>query len=428
MSNFVSWKDAIRSEWVLRQSAKQAESQEKSLFPLIAQGFEEEEIVNLVDTILSGQLTMSSQVKKFEQEFAKFLNVPFAVMVNSGSSANLLAFAVACNPMRRQSLKFGDEVLISAVCWSTSLWPIVQMGLKPVFVDADPVTLNVDLEDAKRKITPRTKALLGVHILGNSAPMAELESFVEKNRLLLLEDTCESLGSKANGKFLGTFGAMGTYSFYYSHHMTTGEGGMVVCHTQEDVDLLRCLRAHGWSRELSDKTSYEATSPDIDPRFLFVNLGYNLRPMETQASFGLTQLQKLDRMNANRIENRSRILKGLTNHPQWRGQFQFPESPEGTDAVWFGFPALLAPKYVSQHGEFLSYLSTCGVENRPIVSGNFARQPALKLFGINVDPSTFPGAELINRAGFFVGLHTEPLNPDMVNSLVEILMGFQFNE
>jgi len=172
------------------------------------------------------------------------------------------------------------------------VWPIVQLGMEPVLVDIDPHTLNVDLEKLKSKITSKTKAMVVVHILGNSAPMTSLLKLCADNDLIVIEDTCESLGSKTNGKFLGTLGDFGTFSFYYSHHITTGEGGMVLCHSQEDYDLLKCLRAHGWSREMSNRKELEELHSDVDPRFLFVNVGYNFRPMEIQAAFGLHQLER----------------------------------------------------------------------------------------------------------------------------------------
>ena len=169
-------------------------------------------------------------------------------MVNSGSSANLLSVATACNPMRKKYLKPGDEVLIPAVCWSTSLWPLVQYNLKPVFVDIDIHTLNMNIEDLKSKITRKTKAIMCVHLLGLSSDMEEISKIAKKNNLILFEDTCESLGSKFKKKNLGTYGDFGTFSFYYSHQITSGEGGMVVCKNNEDYNILKCLRSHGWSR------------------------------------------------------------------------------------------------------------------------------------------------------------------------------------
>jgi len=417
------WQSLIREEWKRRANAVE---KREGFFPLIAQSFDDNEIVAVVDTLLTGQLTMSKKVKEFETLFAKYMGSPYAVMVNSGSSANLLAMAAASNPLRRRHLKKGDQVLIPAVCWSTSVWPIIQMGLEPIFVDTDPDSLNVDLKDFERKLTSQVKGVVGVHILGNAAPLGRFFDLCKRNDLIVIEDTCESLGSETGEKYLGTIGDFGTYSFYYSHHITTGEGGMVTCQTLEDYDLLKCLRAHGWSRELSNRQELEARYPDVDPRFLFVNLGYNFRPMEVQAAFGVLQIERLGQMNKNRNTNRDNLIEALKEHPKWRDQFSFSKTTEGVNAAWFGFPCLLNPNAAKKKREYLSYLSRHGVENRPIVSGNFARQPALKLYGVDCSPKDFPGAEIINDRGFFIGLHTEVLKLEVIRQLGDILLGFEF--
>lgn len=347
-------------------------------------------------------------------------------MVNSGSSANLLAMAVMANPLRKNHLKPGDEVLVPAVCWSTSVWPIIQCGFQPVFVDVDPTTMNVDFNDLKRKITPKTKAMVAVHILGNSADMKEYMNIVNEHKLIILEDTCEGLGVQSAGKYLGTHGDFGTYSMYFSHHITTGEGGMVVCKTQEDVDLLRCLRAHGWTRELSNRAELDAAHPDVDSRFLFVNYGYNLRPMDIQAAMGLVQIERLQELNNARISNNDRLIAALRSHPKYSGQITFPVAPAVTKPVWFGFCMILDDKYKSKLNAYKDYLSASKVENRPIVSGNFVRQPGIKLAGVNSKPEEFPGAEKLHHNGLFIGLHAVELPEVQIKQLADILLGFDF--
>lgn len=416
MSN---WQLAIKEELKKRSVQRGSPAAE---FPLMEDCFNDQEILAAVEVLLSGQLTMASKVAEFEGAFAKKVGVPHAVMVNSGSSANLLAVAAAVNPLRKTRLMPGDEVLLPAVCWSTSLWPLVQLGLKPVFVDVDPRTLNMNLADAKTKVTSRTKGLFTVHVMGNSPPMREVQEFVTKHHLVHLEDTCESFGSTFAGRPLGTVGAMGAYSFYYSHHLTTGEGGMVVCQTQEDADLLKCLRAHGWTRNLSNRRDLEGQYAHIDSRFLFVNSGFNLRPMEIQAAIGLVQLEKIDEMNANRVKNYRGLVSALKAHPLWQGQFEMIEPAPQTEPIWFGFCALLAPRLAGKKEAFLRALTEVGVENRPIVSGNFVRQPALKLYGLTQDPAQFPGAEEVDRRGFFVGLHTRLLDQQKLARLADLLL------
>lgn len=416
------WQTAIANEWKAREAARPPQKG----FPLVAQGFDSEEIVSIVDSLLSGRLTMDSQVTEFEEAFARWVGAPYACFVNSGSSANLLAVAVASNPARSKHLRPGDEVLVPAVCWSTSVWPILQMGLKPVFVDVDPHTLNVTVADLERRITPRTRGMVAVHILGNCADLDQIQELAKKHDWIWMEDTCESLGSRYRDKILGTFSAFGTYSFYYSHHITTGEGGMVVCQTLEDYDLLRCLRAHGWSRLLSDRAEVEQRHSDIDPRFLFVNVGYNLRPMEVQAAMGLCQMRRVDQMNQNRIANRDNLIAALKAHPRWDGQFEFTQPTEKATPSWFGFPALLRQDLVSHLRPFLQFLSSRGIENRPIVSGNFTRQPALALHSAECNPLDYPGAERVHHTGFFIGVHTDLIEQARLLEIADALLSYEF--
>lgn len=415
-----NWQTVISKEWERRQADRPAGG---LALPLVEQNFDADEIVAMTEVLLSGQLTMAARVREFEKQFAAFTGSPYAVMVNSGSSANLLAVAVACNPLRKKHLKPGDEVLVPSVCWSTSVWPLVQLGLKPVFVDVDPRTLNVDVASLKTKTTPRTCGLMAVHILGNCAPMDDVMAHARSQDWIVIEDTCESLGSRYRGKTLGCIGDMGTYSFYFSHHMTTGEGGMVTCQTLEDYDLLKCLRAHGWTRELSNRAEVEARHPEVDPRFMFVNAGFNFRPMEIQAALGIKQLAKLPEMNRARIENRNALITALRAHPKWKDQFEFPEEPEGASAVWFGFPVLFKDASVDLRA-YLAKLSAAGVENRPIVSGNFARQPGLALFDAATEWKALTGAERVHRSGFFVGLHSRLLTAEEISSVAGRLLSF----
>ena len=414
------WIQAISKEWKRRNTV----SQNNSLFPLISQSFDDREIIAAVDTLLDGRITMSHEVTQFEERFAKFIGAKYAVMVNSGSSANLLAVAAVSNPLRKQRVKPGDEVLVPAVAWSTSIWPWIQHGLKPIFVDIDPNTLNVDPNEIKKKITKNTKAFMAIHVLGNSAPIDKLQEVVKEHNLIWIEDTCESLGSKANNGYLGSFGDFGCFSFYYSHHITTGEGGMVICHSEEDYDLLKCLRSHGWSRQLSNRSALESENENIDPRFLFVNLGYNLRPLELQAAFGTCQLDRLEAMNATRNLNREKLIKALTEHPKWDNQFSFPYSSSGTEAAWFGFVCILSKEFIDCYKDYLSYLSSCGIENRPIISGNFTRQPSIKLLNIECHPEDFSGAELIHQRGFFLGIHTQELDDSLVKLIANNLLSY----
>lgn len=392
-------------------------------FPLVSNSFGDMEITAGMNTLLSGQLTMGDQVKQFEKEFSKYLNTPYSVMVNSGSSANLLVFSAITNRARKRHLEKGDKVAVPAVCWSTSIWPIIQTGLIPVLVDVDPVTLNLSLSSLKDGLARHNiKAIMMVHVLGNSTNLDELDEIVKENNLILIEDTCESLTSKYNNKYLGTIGDFGTFSFYFSHHMTTIEGGMIVSNSLEDLDLLKCLRTHGWSREQSNKKELEKNNPQIDPRFLFINLGYNVRPMELQASFGLEQLKYLDEFSKNRRENVNRIKESFYNHRDWNCQLLFPESAPNLDPCWFGFPFLLSKNLNINVNTFTNNLMSEGIDTRPIVSGNMALQPAVKLLEIDLSLGPFEGAQQIHDRGLFIGCHSESLSKEKINFLTDIIL------
>lgn len=392
-------------------------------FPLVDSSYDNQEILRCMETLLSGQLTMGDKVRDFERKFADHVGAPYAVMVNSGSSANLLAVSAIINPLRSHRLSPGDYVAIPAVCWSTSLWPLTQLGLKPVLVDVDPATLNLSIPSLKRAIQAfPIRALMMVHVLGNSSGLDELLPVLSANEIVLIEDTCESLGSTYRGRSLGTLGAFGTFSFYFSHHMTTIEGGMVVARSQEDNDLLRCLRAHGWSREQSNREQLERENPLIDPRFLFVNCGYNVRPMEIQAAFGIEQLARLDGMNLQRRLNADLMRNAFLQHPHWSGQLEFPVAEQGVDACWFGFPFLLAESANADREKFTKLLMLAGVDTRPIVSGNMAQQPAMKLFDIELSMGPFDGAQRVHESGVFIGVHAKPLAHERIKWLADTVL------
>ena len=268
---------------------------------MLEDAFFREDIYAGIQVLLSKKLTMGKITEKFEKEFAKFIGSKYSVMVNSGSSANLLSMFASINPMRKNRAKFGDEVLIPSLCWSTSLWPIVQAGLKPKFVDIDFNCSNSPTYLIKN-INKKTKVIMGVHVLGNSGEIDKIRNICTKKKIILIEDTCESLGSKYKYKNLGTFGDFGTFSFYYSHQMTSGEGGMVICKTKEDYDILRMLRSHGWSRGVDKKKKNN---------FNFINSGFNLRPTDIVASIGLSQLKKIKDLI--RLRSEKRICSHISN-------------------------------------------------------------------------------------------------------------------
>ncbi len=382
-------------------------------YPLIDNPFDASDLMSAISVLLKGKITMAQITKNFEKKFAKYVGSNYALMVNSGSSANLLAFFALINPKNKYKLKKNDECLIPSLCWSTSLWPIIQAGLKPKFVDVDVDTLNINLEDLKKKINKKTKALLAVHILGNSSNMQQLSNICKKNKIILVEDTCESLGSKFKNKSLGTFGRFGTYSFYPSHQITSGEGGMIVCNKREDYEILHSLRAHGWDRGLNNKNNKS---------FNFVNSGFNLRPLDLTAAIGLSQLQKLEKFKSQRISNRNRIINGLKKSKKWKKQFIFIEPIKNLKPSWFGLPILIDKKFIKIKKNFLNKLNREKIETRPIISGNFLNQPCIKLYNLKTKNEKFLGSQEIEDRGFFVGLPTKKISNEKLNFLIKNLL------
>ncbi len=348
----------------------------KYKYPLISNTFDSTEIVEMNKFLISGaQLTMGSKVEKFESEFAKYIGSNYAIMVNSGSSANLLAIAAISNFMFDGHLNIGDEVLVPTLCWSTTVWPLLQFGLKPVFIDIKKETMNINEELIEKYITDKTKAIMLVHVMGNCCDMENLMKITQKYNLFLIEDTCESLGSSFNNNKLGSFGNFGTFSFYYSHHITTIEGDMVTTNTKKNYDLLRCLRAHGWTRYHDDdeQQKYNTLYSDIDSRYMFVNMGFNFRPMEMQAVMGSIQLTKLDHKNINRIYNYENIKNKILNHPLNTNIITIPTKLDKSYIAWFGFCFYINKNLMHKRKDYIQYLEQNLIENRPIITGNFTR-------------------------------------------------------
>lgn len=388
-------------------------------YKLLDEGISKEDILKAKNVLDSGQITMASNTKKFEETFAKNLGVKHALMVNSGSSANLLAIFAAGNPLRQNRLKKGDEVIIPVLCWSTSLWPLVQFGLKPVFIDIDPKTLNVDTNELINKIGPKTRCIFLVNVHGNSCDLFKIKNIAKKKKIILIEDNCESLGSKLKNKHLGTFGDFGTFSFFYSHQITSGEGGMIVCNNDKDYEILFALRSHGWlggtrfyPRRLKNFNYYAKKYPSLDPRYIFVNSGFNLRPTDIQAAIGLNQFNRLKQLIRNRKQNRKLIITCLKKDKRWKNQFEFIEPASNINPSWMGLPVIINEKYKMQKMRFLSYLDARGIETRPIISGAFTNQPAIKLYNLNPSKKKFDNAQSVQELGFLIGLHQRKITKE----------------
>jgi len=367
----------------------------------------------------SGFLTMGSRCREFEAEFARYMGVRNALMVNSGSSANLLATFALANPLcplegGRRRIEPGCEVIVPALTWSTTVWPFVQAGAVPVFVDCDPLTLQMQPGAIEAAITPRTAAIAIVHVLGGAVDVAEVRQIADRRSLWLFEDTCESLGVLWDGRQVGTFGHLGSFSFYFAHHITTIEGGMVVTDDDELADVMRAIRAHGWIRHMEKADAQAAAYPDIDRRFLFITTGFNLRPTEINGAIGLAQLRKLDGFN----EQRRRIaglLDAALEPFRAAGQLLPMTFDERCRAAPFGYPVLC--RSTRERNALQSHLEASGIETRPVICGNLARQPALRHIEHRI-AGELTGADRVMDCGLYWGTHPM-MKEDEVSYIVD---------
>lgn len=374
----------------------------ESIFPLATSSWDGAEYAAIQKVVDSGRFTMGPLVKQFEAGFAAQFGARYGVMVNSGSSANLLAVAAAViDP--RFDLNPGDEVLVPAVSWATTYYPLHQYGLKLRFVDIDIDTLNMDLDLAEAAITPRTKAIFAVNLLGNPNDFARLTALAQKHGLVLLEDNCESLGARDNGTWAGTAGIMGTFSAFFSHHISTMEGGVILTDDEQLYQELTSLRAHGWTRELPEKNFVHDKSGDrFDDLFRFVLPGYNVRPLEMSGAIGIEQLAKIPSLIEGRRRNAEYFKQKFAGLDTVRLQKETGESS------WFGFSLVLEGTLAGRRTEVARALEAAGVEARPIVAGNFARNPVMSYLDAIV-PDALPAADKIHVDGLFVGNHHFPV-------------------
>ncbi len=375
-------------------------------YPLATTTWDSREYDALASVIASGRFTMGENVRAFEAEFAERFGSRYAVMVNSGSSANLVAMAAAVsNP--EIDLSAGDEVIVPAVSWATTYYPVHQLGLRLRFVDIDARTLNIDVAAVREAIGPRTKAIFAVNLLGNPAQLDELAKIAQEEGILLLEDNCESLGATLEGRQAGTFGTIGTFSAFFSHHISTMEGGIAVTDDRYSYEAMVSLRAHGWTRELAPDNMIHAKSGDpFEDLFRFVLPGYNVRPLEMSGAIGRTQLEKVPGLIAGRRANAALFVERFADRDDLRIQSETGESS------WFGFAFVLEGKLAGRRRDVVAALSSAGIESRPIVAGNFTRNPVMSRLDAEV-PAKLPAADQIHDDGLFVGNHHFPIEREL---------------
>ena len=346
----------------------------------------------------SGMYTMGENVRAYEEQFARKFGTKYAVMVSSGSTANLLAIAALVYSKR---LPRGAEVIVPAVSWSTTYAPLEQYGMKLVFVDIDKDTLNMDVQALRNAITEKTSMVFLVNLLGNPNYFDEVFDICRQRDIIVIEDNCESLGAEYKGKKLGTLGLLGTYSTFYSHHLCTMEGGMVVTNDQELYEYMLCIRAHGWTRNLPNSSSiYQKNDDAFYESFNFIVPGYNLRPLEMEGAIGLEQLKKMDRMIKQRQENARYFKQKMSGFTDIRLQKEVESSS------WFGFSLVLEGSLAGKRSKIVEQLRKAQVEVRPIVAGNFTRNKVIEHMDYII-PAPLTNADDIHYNGFFVGNHSK---------------------
>ncbi len=375
-------------------------------YDLAADSWGDEERAAIDAVLASGRLTMGPKVAEFEQAFAQYFGRKYAVMVNSGSSANLVGVAALCyradNPLQP-----GDEVIVPAISWSTTYHPLQQYGLKLRFVDVELETLNMDTARLEAALTSRTRMIVGVSILGNPAALDVMREFADWHGLIFFEDNCESMDAELAGRKTGTFGDIGTFSTFFSHHISTIEGGVLTTDDGELNDLARAIRAHGWSRDVSEGSDLFAPSDDdFFEAYRFIVPGYNVRPQEINAAIGIVQLAKLPAMTAARRENLAKFQGLFADDPRFIIQRENGKSSS------FCFTIILGPDMNIDRAAVMEALKSADIGFRIITGGCFPRHDVIKYFDYELVGEMSNG-DLAHDRGFFVGNHPFDLGPQI---------------
>lgn len=373
----------------------------KTKIPLTIPTYDSEEVEEALDSLLSTWVTMGRKVKKFEEAFSHYNGSKHAVMVNSGSSANLLALSVLTNPIIPGHITYGSEIITPAVTWATTVYPIANVGCTPVLVDVNAKSFNIVPEQIENAITPNTRAILPVHLLGRPCEIDAINEIAEEHDLYVIEDSCESTGAEFRDKKVGTFGDMGTFSFFISHHISTIEGGMIVTDDDSLYENLKAMRAFGWIRDLEDKDKVASANDGIDPRFLFISQGYNMRPTEIQGAFGIHQIKKLDKFIEHRRRNAEFWGKKLSS---FHDLLILPEEQPETKHVYFGYHLTVTPNAPFNREQLVNHLEAKLIETRPVMAGNMAEQPVMKQIAHRT-AGPLENSRMIMRNSFFFGNH-----------------------
>ncbi len=380
-------------------------------YKLASSTWDQKELEAIQSVIDSDMYSMGQRVKEYETKFASYFDSRFGIMTSSGSTANLLMIAsMFYTKDKNRRLQRGDEIIVPAVSWSTTYFPLQQFGLRVKFVDIDKETLNIDLKSLRNAVSEKTKAILLVNLLGNPNDFTEIRSIVGSREITLLEDNCESLGASYGEKFTGTFGLMGTFSSFFSHHISTMEGGMILTDDEEIYHILLSIRAHGWTRDLPKKNWVTGlkSEDEFEESFKFVLPGYNVRPLEMSGAIGCEQLKKLPGFLAQRRKNAECFVSLFGNRPFISIQREISSSS------WFGFSLVLSEDSPLTRTQLVSVLNKNNIQCRPIVTGNFLKNDeVLAFFDFEVH-GEITNARHIDENGLFVGNHHVDITDELI--------------
>jgi len=392
---------------------------------------DENEVSSALFSILDNWLGLGKKGREFETAFSNYLGVKDTLLTNSGSSANLLAVSAFTSPQFKDQLKPNDEVITTAVTFPTTLNPILQNNLTPVFLDCEIGSYALKTSDLENALSKKTKLIFIAHTLGNPHDLGPIMDFAEDNCLYLIEDCCDALGSKYNGKMVGNFGNFGTYSFYPAHHMTIGEGGAVVSNNSDLLMIAKSLR--DWGRacvcpvcKISIDPDYrcplrftqkgENLPNDYDKKYTYVNIGYNLKPIELQAAIGLDQLKKLPNFLATRLRNFNILYEFFEGYNEY---FYLPKATENSKPSWFSFPLTIRENAPFKRKDIVLWLEKKNIETRFMFAGNILRQPAYKDIKYR-KIGDLKNSDLIMNNTFFLGIYpgiTEEMMEYIIDSL-----------
>tara|TARA_B100000242_G_C43037752_1_gene483902 strand:- start:719 stop:1987 length:1269 start_codon:yes stop_codon:yes gene_type:complete len=398
----------------------------KKNYPLSVIQYDQTDVFNCLKTLLRGWPTIGNEVLNVEKKIKKLLNSKNAIMINSGGSANfLILYILRSNyAKKKDKLNYGDEVITPAVTWSTTVSPIIQNGLTPVFVDVNLYNYDINPDKIEKAITKKTRAIMLVHPLGHVCEMDKILKICKKHNLLLIEDTCETIGAKYKNKFAGTFGKFSSISFYQSHHISAAEGGMILTDDNYYADILRSMRANGWLREVTNSNTrkkFIKKFKNIDSSFMFPYIGFNFKPTDMGAALVSNQINKLNSFIKKREIVAKFLIKELSKYNKY---LYLPKIHKHIKNSWFTFPIVVKNNKKFDKSKLTKYLTKNNIANRPIIAGNIIEQPFIKDFVHK--KKELVNSELVMSSGFFIGIHHK-FNKSKLAKLSEIINKF-FNK